>query len=306
MTSQSRRLAVALLLLVAGLIAMNMVVSDFTSDSVQSKPITCNPSSIIGIPQNITKCALVKATFLPNKFREPFLLWSSPGSGNSLLRVLIEQATGYLSGSVYHSDKTLRQVFAGEKHCGNDVIVVKMHYNKPPLHCAMVQDYRNVIALVRHPVKALFAEYQRKVAPKSSNKHITPVLRSQFNKTHFESSAVQMATRWASDHHWRYSDPSKNILTLKFEDLINPISGPEQLTGILKFLDVCNLNFVNCAFQNSDHPLIHRQSIPEQLSITEAISEDLLNVIWDIVGTTARRWDYTKDNWRPRQKVHPK
>ena len=54
-------------------------------------------------------------------------LWSYPGSGNTWIRYLIEQATGVMTGSVYEHFGDLPH-FVGESIRNGSVIVVKDHH----------------------------------------------------------------------------------------------------------------------------------------------------------------------------------
>jgi hypothetical protein len=52
--------------------------------------------------------------------RDPALLWSYPGSGNTWARLLIEYATGVYTGSLF-GDRTLFPVLPGERACNRSV-----------------------------------------------------------------------------------------------------------------------------------------------------------------------------------------
>jgi hypothetical protein len=77
------------------------------------------------------KCRLwLHTDFLPQitaATNSPPLLLSFPGSGNTWVRLLIEAATGYFSGSIDLSDTELKKSFPGEDVCGLTVSCVKGH-----------------------------------------------------------------------------------------------------------------------------------------------------------------------------------
>ena len=74
----------------------------------------------------------VTRSFVPaDKEREPPLFWSFPGSGNTWIRFLIEQATGFYTGSVYR-DLDIIKVMPGELRCDRSVVAVKGHPNWTP------------------------------------------------------------------------------------------------------------------------------------------------------------------------------
>ena len=54
-------------------------------------------------------------------------LLSIPGSGNTWLRYLIQSATGFITGSLYHSDGLYKYGFPGEMIDDGSAIVVKSH-----------------------------------------------------------------------------------------------------------------------------------------------------------------------------------
>eukprot|EP00756_Hemistasia_phaeocysticola_P024348 Hpha_TRINITY_DN15946_c2_g1::TRINITY_DN15946_c2_g1_i1::g.73123::m.73123 len=61
----------------------------------------------------------------------PPIFWSFPGSGNTWIRFLIEQATGTYTGSVYQ-DLDIIKLMPGEMRCDNTVVAVKGHPNWTP------------------------------------------------------------------------------------------------------------------------------------------------------------------------------
>jgi hypothetical protein len=84
-------------------------------------------------------------------------LASFPGSGNTWLRYLLQQATGILTGSVYKDYGLLKSGFPAESVANSSVLLVKTHewgshvWNK----------FDKAILLVRDPAKAILAEFNR-------------------------------------------------------------------------------------------------------------------------------------------------
>ena len=103
-------------------------------------------------------------------------LVSFPGSGNSWVRHLIEQATGIYTGSLY-CDQTLKAFFPGEHLVSGNVIVVKTHrpdsFNLP----TNVQEnfgkksFEKAILIVRDPYDALISEANRKWSNVQKTEH---------------------------------------------------------------------------------------------------------------------------------------
>ncbi|XP_031639557.1 uncharacterized protein LOC116351575, partial [Contarinia nasturtii] len=84
-------------------------------------------------------------------------LASFPGSGNTWLRYLLQQATGIYTGSVYKDFGLLKSGFPAEHVCNSSVLVVKTHewgqnaWSK----------FSRAILLVRDPSRSILAEFNR-------------------------------------------------------------------------------------------------------------------------------------------------
>ncbi|XP_055708811.1 WSCD family member AAEL009094-like [Phlebotomus papatasi] len=99
-----------------------------------------------------------KLKFLPSdKMTKPVALASFPGSGNTWLRYLLQQATGILTGSVYLDYDLISSSFPGEGINNSSVLVVKTHEWDPNEWI----NFRKAILLVREPYKAILAEFNR-------------------------------------------------------------------------------------------------------------------------------------------------
>ena len=123
----------------------------------------------------------------------PPLLWSAPGSGNTWARLLIEQATGVLTGSLYN-DRHLARFLSGNERCMDDTVAVKAH----PMHCGTkcmqdisvstvafrkcgpemqgaglnVKEFGNrAVILIREPFHAIWSDFQRSVNLNSKTDH---------------------------------------------------------------------------------------------------------------------------------------
>lgn len=91
---------------------------------------------------------------------ERILLYSFPGSGNTWLRLMLENVTGIYTGSVYH-DEALREIgMHGEDVTNNTVLLVKDHGNKKGFN---FDEYDKVVFLVRNPFDAIIAERKRRL-----------------------------------------------------------------------------------------------------------------------------------------------
>lgn len=84
-------------------------------------------------------------------------LASFPGSGNTWLRYLLQQATGILTGSIYKDYGLLKTGFPAENVCNSSVLLVKTH----EWGAKAWAPFSKAILLVRDPEKAIIAEFNR-------------------------------------------------------------------------------------------------------------------------------------------------
>lgn len=93
---------------------------------------------------------------LPQPGRPRTELLPFPGSGNSWVRHIIETLTGYRTNSVYHCNvQNYPPEVAADCNKWNVSIVTKSHV----FNC--VADWERAIVLLRNPLHAIRAEYQR-------------------------------------------------------------------------------------------------------------------------------------------------
>ncbi|XP_046387268.1 WSCD family member AAEL009094-like [Ischnura elegans] len=84
-------------------------------------------------------------------------LASFPGSGNTWLRYLIQQATGVFTGSVYKDYGLLKNGFPAESVVNGSVAVVKTHESGPGARAP----FSRAVLLIRSPGAAIHAEFNR-------------------------------------------------------------------------------------------------------------------------------------------------
>ncbi|KAI8442406.1 hypothetical protein MSG28_005922 [Choristoneura fumiferana] len=82
-------------------------------------------------------------------------LASFPGSGNTWLRYLLQQATGIWTGSVYMDFGLKVRGFPAENVTDATVLVVKTHESPPP------DQFKAAVLLVRNPRDAILADFNR-------------------------------------------------------------------------------------------------------------------------------------------------
>uniref|UniRef100_T1IQ75 Sulfotransferase domain-containing protein n=1 Tax=Strigamia maritima TaxID=126957 RepID=T1IQ75_STRMM len=84
-------------------------------------------------------------------------LASFPGSGNTWIRYLLQQATGVYTGSIYTDYALLRHGFPAENVVNGSVLLVKTH--EWGIHIR--QNFSRAVLIVRDPVPAILAEFNR-------------------------------------------------------------------------------------------------------------------------------------------------
>lgn len=116
-------------------------------------------------PHDASRCQFMNSTG-----RAPVGLVSFPGSGNTWARGLLEQVTGYCTGSIYCDPGLLEKGFAGENVQSGAALVVKSHMPK----ASWINDssegkygqFGATIFIIRNPFDALEAEMNRMVHSK--------------------------------------------------------------------------------------------------------------------------------------------
>ena len=116
--------------------------------------------------KNCGKARCYKRLRFLNRTKPITALVSFPGSGNTWMRYLIEQATGVFTGSVY-CDKGLKLVHPGEHIASANVIVVKTHQAEATLVPVSQEmfgrsHFNQAILILRNPFDALVSEANRR------------------------------------------------------------------------------------------------------------------------------------------------
>ncbi|RWS30365.1 WSCD family member-like protein [Leptotrombidium deliense] len=119
-------------------------------------------------------------------------LASFPGSGNTWIRYLLQQA----SGSVYKDYSLLRNGFPAESVANGSVIIVKTH--EWGLYAR--RQFDKAVLLIRNPFKTLLAEFNRRSAGHLGHASPDRYLKGKGTKTyltHFHLRNVRFYTRKA-------------------------------------------------------------------------------------------------------------
>lgn len=121
-----------------------------------SKPNVVRSTKSDIIEFNKSNDVATKTDYRTNK-KQPIALASFPGSGNTWLRYLLQQATGVLTGSVYKDFGLLKSGFPAESVANSSVLMVKTHEFGEDTW----SQFGRAVLLIRDPAKAILAEFNR-------------------------------------------------------------------------------------------------------------------------------------------------
>lgn len=244
--------------------------------------------------------------FIENEERNPPVLYSFPGAGNTWCRLLIEYATGIYTGSIYN-DASLAEILPGEFACNRRVSMIKIHphtngyksgltpfgigkyFKTDNNKCAKgaIREFKRAVFLIRDPYDAIWSEYQRRFA----KSHVGLIYRTNFDQTSWRANAASLAHFFAQMWGHHYKDMIRdygrhNILFLKYEDLKNPHTRIQELGKLAKFLYIqTSTERLECAFELATKSDAHRSSDPAlYMTKKEAYTEDLVCEMWQLFG----------------------
>ncbi|CAL4075854.1 unnamed protein product, partial [Meganyctiphanes norvegica] len=169
----------------------------------------------------------------PLKYRFPpgpsTALVSFPGSGNTWLRYLLQQVTGYFTGSVYKDYALLKNGFPAESVCNGSVIAVKTHEWGPEMR----NKFNRAILMLRDPYLSIQAEFNRQSGGHIG--HAQPEKYVRNKGMYWEKFVNNKATAWMNTTlDWlKFEGPLHLVF---YEDLLDNL--PEEMRRILEFLDI--------------------------------------------------------------------
>nr|XP_006825199.1 PREDICTED: WSC domain-containing protein 1-like [Saccoglossus kowalevskii] len=184
-------------------------------------------------------------------------LASAPGSGNTWVRHLLEEATGLFTGSVYLDKNLKRGGFIGEKTKWDSgmTIAVKSHETWPS-----IRRFSGAIVLVRNPFQCIISEFNRK---STRNHNALAVWTEDTKDDEFWHSIVSNRTQWWEDfaNAW-LTTFDKPILVSRYDDLLNNTIA--ELTRMLDFLKIPGDNRRWHCVLNDMEGKFHRHSDVDQ------------------------------------------
>ncbi|XP_070581275.1 sialate:O-sulfotransferase 1-like [Ptychodera flava] len=205
--------------------------------------------------------------FSPAHSRPPVALASFPGSGNTWVRHLIEQSTGYYSGNVKRSPILESAGFKGEDEDwrAGTTIVQKTHDFSRDL----VRRFRGGILLIRNPYKAMLAEASREYAGKTG---FAP-MDIYYNEKGWDLYVKKYSSEWESQISQWLLFHEGPLLLVRYEDVKdNPLY---ELRRINNFLNVTlNDNRVACVIKNMEGKF-HRPDDEKKLLGFDPFTEEM-------------------------------
>ena len=115
-----------------------------------------------------------KCVFMNGTGRQPIALTSFPGSGNTWVRGLLQQVTGFCTGSLSCDPDLRRHGFVGESITSGFVLVVKTH--KPSFYATKSGNSSNIfqqaVYIIRNPFDAIIAERNLQLSNDNSSRHL--------------------------------------------------------------------------------------------------------------------------------------
>ncbi|KAF2363004.1 Sulfotransferase domain [Trinorchestia longiramus] len=171
-------------------------------------------------------------------------LASFPGSGNTWLRYLLQQVTGYHTGSVYKDFALMKNGFPAESISNGSVIIVKTHeYGEQ-----MRAPFSRAILIIRDPYQAILAEFNRQSGGHIG--HAQPDKYSKDNGKYWSTFVHNKALSWTNTYlDWlQFKGP---LHVLFYEDLVENLAN--EMNKILEFLDFHeDIPSFECMMRNKD------------------------------------------------------
>lgn len=157
-----------------------------------ASPVTCVPQACRAPVHFLEDKALLQNA------NEWILLSSLPGSGNTWIRSVVEEATRLWSGSVYHDERLFRAGFRGEmeipwEHRHSRYSVIKSHW--PFFDISVPHKVSAAVHLLRSPFDAVLSEYNREYG----GGHVQVASNAQLRSGSFKRWADLRIDAWVRD-----------------------------------------------------------------------------------------------------------
>ncbi|KAJ8982194.1 hypothetical protein NQ317_013496 [Molorchus minor] len=221
--------------------------------------------------------------------REPIALASFPGSGNTWLRYLLQQATGYYTGSIYKDYGLLKNGFPAESVYNGSVLVVKTHEYGPRAR----SKFAKAILLVRSPGRAIQAEFNRQ-----SGGHIGFASPERYRRTNgrfwqqFVSDKLRGWQQTNLDWLYNFTGPTHVIF---YEQLVDDVEN--TLKTVMEFIEVkIDKKLFECAIERKEGIYRRKKRVlafdpytPKMKKQLKEVQEKVYEAIYNIAAPASGR-----------------
>ena len=212
------------------------------------KIVNTETSVRLKINTKTTKC---EKQIVPYKHFTFIPLLSFPGSGNTWLRYLVEQATGFYTTTVEHGDRNLASTFQLEfmHPLSGQAIMTKTHYfSYGKTWYPKVDEFREsnyCVFLLRNPLEAFLSEYTRWTYKNHTRKLTENYFQSSQHRRSFSKKCSKFMNNPVNGWVGVYKKALENRLScksgfhvIKYENLKNNPAG--EVESLIKFLKFAN------------------------------------------------------------------
>jgi len=160
-------------------------------------------------------------------------LMSSPRSGNTWTRYLIELSTGIFTTSIYEDKALFHKGYLGELENpkSGTAVLVKSHNDCGP----KTSGDEDIILLLRHPKHSIISHYTFTQHKTSADKHVINFKPEKFNRAVFGQFFKNGLSRWKSLVNSCLTK-AKRLLVIYYEDLKeDPVGNVRKMLNFLNY-----------------------------------------------------------------------
>ncbi len=209
---------------------------------------------------NCNLCFCYKGTFTT-------FLVSYPSSGSTWLRHLIQQATGFYTGSQYMDRDLKGKGFLGEGIWDDSCLTIKTHY--PYITDSLPLVPTHAILLIRKPLEAFKSEFHRAITRNHTG--VVKFIETRIEKSKWNTYLHTNLTAWDMLYSYWLMKEGVKIHVIQYENLVRNMKG--ELKTVLQFLQISvSEKDMLCAMENSEG-VFHRKK-SKQSDILETFVEE--------------------------------
>lgn len=213
----------------------------------------------------------------------PIGFLSFPGSGNTWMRYMIQQFTGYCTGTVYCNGLLNATGFPGEcvfpDHKTKACLFYKSHSNVT----RELEQFEKAIILVRNPydsIRAFFNWHYGNISKTKGNDHKAEVDRSTYNSSKWNSWVKDNLIGWKTSYLvWQRMFANRSLV-VRYEDLKENLI--PTLVSIGKYLNVTSTaRDYLCAVVNKEGK--HHRVYKKPIRTPDIFSRDQIKMINSVI-----------------------